>query len=127
MAKFISFFKLTPFPAQGTTHKLLTRILDIEPFTLSMSMTIGYDFKSPSDVLHVLPLTYTLDQTNKTVPNMTDISISVLHTLLDTLAIVLMRRNCLTINSFLAWRSIPLLQGPLKAVLFKEKLDADLS
>ena len=24
------FFKLTPFPAQGTTHKLLTRILDIE-------------------------------------------------------------------------------------------------
>lgn len=86
-------------------------------------MTIGYDFKSPSDVLHVLPLTYTLDQTNKTVPNMTDISISVLHTLLDTLAIVLMRRNCLTINSFLAWRSIPLLQGPLKAVLFKEKLD----
>lgn len=47
-------------------------------------MIIGYDFKSPSDVLHVLPLTYTLDQINKTVPNMTDISIPVLHTLLDT-------------------------------------------
>ena len=45
-----------------------------------MSMIIGYDFKSPSDVFHVLPLTYTLDQTNKTVPNMTDISISNLHT-----------------------------------------------
>lgn len=89
-------------------------------------MIIGYDFKRPSDVLHVLPLTYTLDQSNKTVPNMTDISIPVLHTLLDTW-IVLMRRNCLTINSFLAWRSIPLFQGPLKAVLFKEKLDADLS
>ena len=58
---------------------------------------------------------------------MTDISIPVLHTLLDTLAIVLMRRNCLTVNSFLVWRSIPLFQGPLKAVLFKEKLDTDLS
>ena len=77
-----------------------------------MSMIIDYDLKSPSDVFHVLPLTYTLDQTNKTVPNMIDIRIPVLHTLLDTLAIVLMRRNCLTIKSFLAWRSIPLFQGP---------------
>lgn len=77
-----------------------------------MSMIIDYDFKSPSDVFHLLHLTYTLDQTNKTVPNMIDIRIPVLHTLLDTLAIVLMRRNCLTIKSFLAWRSIPLFQGP---------------
>lgn len=56
---------------------------------------------------------------------MTYISIPVFHTLLDTLAIVLLRRNCLTIKSFLEIDSI--ISRALKVVLFKEKLDADLS
>lgn len=56
---------------------------------------------------------------------MTYISIPVFHTLLDTLAIVLLRRNCLTIKSFLEFDSI--ISRALKVVLFKEKLDADLS
>ena len=84
MAKFISFLNLHPFLRKELPISGSLGFYILKPFTLSMSMIIGYDFKSPSDFLHVLPLSYTLDQSNKTVPNMTDISTPVLHTLLDT-------------------------------------------